>query len=207
MNTHPDRAFREDGGGSDPEHLLDQLLAHHRTQLTSAVTEALDTGTGSNALVPLRRELFHGLGPFKLAAPLGRTAADGTPESAAPSPSARLQEILTRLRDIRLMVDRVRASADLPSDVHTRTQTAATVLQCLHTGLQARTLARDQVHSLFQGLEAHTAYISTAMLGLRTPLSRHAVEEWLRTIGALRGVERMAMRFFRDADDNVPTQG
>lgn len=205
MNSHPDRAFREDGGGSDPEQLLDQVLAHHRTQLMSTVAAALETDTGSNALVPLRHDLFHGLKPFRLVTPSDRTAADNITESAAPS--ARLQEILTRLRDIRLMVERIRDTADLPSDVHARSQTVATVLHRLHTGLQARTLPPHQVHSLIRELEAHAAHIGTAMLGRRTPLSRHAVEEWLRMTGSLRKVERMVVRLFRDAGDNVSTQG
>ncbi|MFJ3799911.1 hypothetical protein ACIPSJ_26955 [Streptomyces sp. NPDC090088] len=84
------------------------------------MAEALDTETGSNVLTPLRRELFHGLGPFRLAVPLGPTAAGSITESAAPSPSARLQEVLTRLRDIRLMVERACAGTDVPPDVHTR---------------------------------------------------------------------------------------
>ncbi|MFJ3799912.1 hypothetical protein ACIPSJ_26960 [Streptomyces sp. NPDC090088] len=81
------------------------------------------------------------------------------------------------------------------------------VLQSLHTGLQARTLAHDQVHELFRELKMNTAHIGTAMLTLRTVLPRHTIEEWLRTAGSLRGVERMIVHLLRDADDNVPTQG
>ncbi|MEU9979557.1 hypothetical protein [Streptomyces sp. NPDC051014] len=208
MNTQPDRAFREDSGGNDPEQVLDQMLAHHRTRLTSVVAQALDTDTGSNALTPLRLQLIRGLKPLKLAAPSnGRQAADSNPDSATRPPAAGMQKVLTRLRDIRLVVERVCAHADLPSDVRTGAQTVTTALQRLHTGLQARTLPADQVHSLFREMEAHTAHIGTAMLALRTPLPRHAVEEWLRTTHSLRGVESMIVRLLRDADDNVPTQG
>jgi hypothetical protein len=206
MNSRTDRVLGE-GGRNDPEQLLDQLLAHHRTQLTSTVTDALNTDTGSTALAPLRRELFHGLKPLKLAAPTGCTAKDRTPESTPPLPPARLQDVLTQLRDIRLMVERTCAGTDVPTDIHTRTQSVVAALQCLHAGLQARNLDQGQVRSLFRELAEQTAHIGTSMLGQRTQLPRHIVEQWLRTTGSLQGVERIVLRLFRDADDNVPTQG
>ncbi|MEV8548170.1 hypothetical protein [Streptomyces sp. NPDC051572] len=206
MPGHTDPTFREGSGGNDPEHLLDQLLAHHRTQLTSAVAGALDTDTGSTALTPLSRDLFQGLKPFKLATSIDCTANAATPQSAVPPPAARLQEVLARLRDIRLMVERACASADLPTDSHTRAQTAVTVLRRLHAGLQARTLSHDQVCELFRELRDQTAHIGTSMLGLRTQFPRHIVEEWLRATGSLHGIERTVLRLFRDADNNVPTQ-
>jgi hypothetical protein len=206
MNSRTDRVLRE-GGRNDPEQMLDQLLAHHRTQLTSTVTDALDTATGSAALTPLCRDLFHGLNPLKLAALTGGAANDRTPASARPLPPARLQDILTQLRDIRLMVERAGASADVPTDIHTRTQNVVATLQRLHAGLQARNLTQGQVRALFRELAEHTAHIGTSMLGQRTQLPRHIVEQWLRTTGSLQGVERTVLRLFRDADDSVPTQG
>ncbi|MGW7071732.1 hypothetical protein ACWGII_22945 [Streptomyces sp. NPDC054855] len=206
MNSRTDRVLRE-GGRNDPEQLLDQLLAHHRTQLTSTVSDALDTDTGNTALAPLRRELFHGLKPFKLAAPTGRTAHDRTPASTQPLPPARLQDVLTRLRDIRLMAERACADADMPADIRTRTQSVVAALQRLHAGLQARNLTHGQVHALFRELAEQSAHIGTSMLGRPTQLPRHIVEQWLRTTGSLRGVEHTALRLFRDADDSVPTQG
>jgi len=201
------RTFREGDRGSDPEQLLDQILTHHRTHLTGAVAGALDTETGSTALAPLRCELFQGLKPFKLAAPVKRTPNARTAESTGPLPAARLEEVLTRLRDIRLMVERVRARPGLPADVHTRAHTIAVALQRLHAGLQARTLAHDQVHALFRELEEQSAHIGTSMLGLCTRMPRHAVEEWLRATGSLQGIKTTALRLFRNADDNVTTQG
>ena len=207
MPGHTEPTTREGGRGNDPEHLLDQLLAHHRTQLTSAVADALDTDTGSTALTPLCRELFRGLTPFKLAPPNGRAANAGTPQSASSLPVARLDEILTRLRDIRLMVERVLAGADLPIEIRTRAQAAVTVLQCLHAGLQARTLSHERVCVLFRELREQTAHIGTSMLGLGNRLPRNIVEEWLRAAGSLQGIERTVLRLFRDIDSNVPTQG
>lgn len=206
MNSRTDRVLRE-GGRNDPEQILDQLLAHHRTQLTSTVADALDTDTGSTALAPLCRELFHGLKPLKLAALTGCATNDRTPASAHPLPPARLHDVLTRLRDIRLMVERACAGADVPTDIHTRTQSVVAALQRLHAGLQARNLTQSQVRALFRELAEHTAHIGTSMLGQRTQLPRHIVEQWLRATGSLQGVERTVLRLFRDADDNVPTQG
>lgn len=208
MNSRTDRSLRDGGGGggNDPEQLLDQLLAHHRTHLMSTVADALDTDTGTTALAPLRRELFHGLKPLELATPTGSTADDSTAGPADPLPAARLQEVLTRLRDIRLTVEKVRAGSDVPLDVRARTQTALTALRRLHVGLQARNLTHDQVRALFRQLGEQTAYIGTSMLRLRTRLPQHVVEEWLRTIGSLQGVEHTVLRLFRDADDHVPTQ-
>lgn len=202
MPGHTDPTSRE---GSDCDQLLDQLLAHHRTQLTDTVADALDTG--STALGPLHRDLFQGLNPLKIATPVGCTVNAGTPESAVPLPAARLQEVLTRLRDIRMMVERACASADLPTDIHSRAQTAVTALQCMHAGLQARNLSHDRVCELFRELRAHTTHIGTSMLALRTQVPQHIVEEWLRATGSLQGIERMALRLFRNADNNVPTQG
>ncbi|MER7179113.1 hypothetical protein ABT404_06465 [Streptomyces hyaluromycini] len=208
MNTHPDRPSREDGGGSnDPEQLLDQLLAHHRTQLTNTVAEALDTDTGNAALAPLRRELFHGLKPLKLTAPIASPPAGSTTRSTAPLPAARLQEILTRLRDFRLIVERTCTGTDVPVDVCLRAQTVLTALQRLHAGLQAHNLAHGQVRVLFAHLREQSAHIGTAMLQRRTQLPRHTIEEWLRVTGSLRGIERTALSLFRDAGDNVATQG
>ncbi|MGW3938406.1 hypothetical protein [Streptomyces phaeochromogenes] len=204
MPGHTDPTSRE---GSDSDQLLDQLLAHHRTQLTDTVTDALDTDTGSTALGPLRRELFHGLNPLKLATPVGCTANASTPESAVPLPAARLQEVLTRLRDIRLMVERACASPDLPTDIHIRAQTAVTALQRMHAGLQARSLSHDRVCELFRELREQTAHIGTSMLALRTQMPRHIVEEWLRVTGSLQGIEGATLRLFRNAGNNVPTQG
>ncbi|WP_030327083.1 hypothetical protein [Streptomyces sp. NRRL B-3229] len=206
MNSRTDRVLGE-GGRNDPEQLLDQLLARHRTQLTSTVTNALDTDTGSTALAPLRRELFHGLKPLKLAAPTGCTANDRTPETNPPLPPARLQDVLTQLRDIRLMVEQTCADADVPTDLHTRSHSVITALQRLHAGLQGRNLTQNQVRALFRELAEQTAHIGTSMLGQRTQLPRHIVEQWLRTTGSLQGIERTALRLFRDADDSVPTQG
>jgi len=206
MNSRTDRVLRE-GGRKDPEQMLDQLLAHHRTQLTSTLTDALDTDTGSTALAPLRRELFHGLKPLKIAAPTGCTANDRTPEYAPPLLPASLQNVLTQLRDIRLMVERTCADADVPTDIHTRTHGVVDALQRLHAGLQARNLTQNQVRALFRELVEQTAHIGTSMLGQRTQLPRHIVEQWLRTTGSLQGVERTVLRLFRDADDSVPTQG
>ncbi|WP_043687385.1 hypothetical protein [Streptomyces xylophagus] len=207
MNRPTHRTLREGDGGNDPQQLLDQVLTHHRTHLTSAVTAALDTETGSTALAPLRCELFQGLKPFKLAAPVKRTTSTHTADPATPLPATRLEEVLTRLRDIRLMVERVRARTGLPPDVHTRAHTVATALQRLHAGLQARTLAHDQVHALFRELEEQSAHIGTSMLRLHTQLPRHTVEEWLRATSSLQGIKTTALRLFRNADDNVTTQG
>lgn len=81
MNSPTHRTSREGIDGNGPEHRLDQLLAHHHTQLTSAVADALDTDTGSAALAPLNRDLFHGLKPLQLPAP---SSAQPTP--ARPNP-------------------------------------------------------------------------------------------------------------------------
>ncbi|MFJ5064569.1 hypothetical protein ACIP96_34755 [Streptomyces nigra] len=198
-----------ESGSNDAEQLLDQLLAHHRTHLTNAVADALDTSTGSTALSPLRREIFHGIKPFQLAAtPPGCTSsshtADPTPPSAAAS---RLQDVLTRLCDIRLTMEKVRAGTGTSTDLQTRAQTVLTRLQHLHTGLQARSLTHDQARMLFGQLKEQAAHIGTSMLGLHTPLPRHMVEEWLRTTGSLGNMERTVLHLLRDADDNVPTQG
>ncbi|MGW4889836.1 hypothetical protein [Streptomyces murinus] len=206
MNSRTDRSLRDGGGGNDPEQLLDHLLAHHRTHLMSTVADALDTDTGTTALTPLRRELFHGLKPLELAAPTRSTTEDSTAEPAIPLPAARLQEVLTQLRDIRLTVEKVRAGSDVSADVKARAQTALTCLRRLHVGLQARDLTHDQVRALFRQLGEQTAYIGTSMLQLSIRLPRHVVEEWLRTSGSLQGIERTVLRLFRDADDHVPTQ-
>ncbi|MEU0414756.1 hypothetical protein ABZ307_44295 [Streptomyces griseorubiginosus] len=203
MPGHTDPTTRE---GSDADQLLDQLLAHHRTQLTDTVTHALDTDTGSTALGPLRRELFQGLTPVTLAAPVGCTANASTPDSAVLLPAARLQEVLTRLRDIRLMVERTCASADLPTDIHIRAQNAVTTLQRIHTGLQARNLSHNRVCELFRELREQTVHIGTSMLARRTQTPPHIAEEWLRGTASLQGIERTALRLFRNTDDSVPTQ-
>ncbi|MYQ97472.1 MULTISPECIES: hypothetical protein [unclassified Streptomyces] len=212
MNSRTDRSLRDGGGGNDPEQLLDRLLAHHRSHLMSTVADALDTDTGTTALAPLRRELFHGLTPLQLTAPTASTtddstADDSTAESAVPLPAARLQEVLVQLRDIRLTVEKVRAGSDVSADAKTRAQTALTCLRRLHVGLQARDLTHDQVRALFRQLGEQTAYIGTSMLQLDIRLPRHVVEEWLRTSGSLQGIERTVLRLFRDADDHAPTQG
>ncbi|MFK0136756.1 hypothetical protein [Streptomyces murinus] len=206
MNSRTDRSLRDGGGGNDPEQLLDRLLAHHRSHLMSTVADALDTDTGTTALAPLRRELFHGLTPLQLTAPTASTTDDNTSEPAVPLPAPRLQEVLTQLRDIRLTVEKVRAGSDVSADAKTRAQTALTCLRRLHVGLQARDLTHDQVRALFRQLGEQTAYIGTSMLQLNIRLPRHVVEEWLRTSGSLQGIERTVLRLFRDADDHVPTQ-
>lgn len=203
MNSHADRAFREDGR-NDPELRLDQLLARYRATLTGAVTGALDTDAGSTALAPLHRELFHGLQPLKLGTPASCTNA-GTPDSIPPS--ARLERALTQLRDIRLMVERVQSGADPSADVYTGAQNVLTALQCLHTGLQAKNLSFEQVFSLIRELRDQTARIGTSMLELHTCLPYHLVEEWLRATVRLQHLERTVWRLFRGADDNVTSQG
>ncbi|TGZ14990.1 hypothetical protein DV517_64730 [Streptomyces sp. S816] len=206
MNSRTDRSLRDGGGGNDPEQLLDRLLAHHRSHLMSTVADALDTDTGTTALAPLRRELFHGLTPLQLTAPTASTTDDNTAEPAVPLPAPRLQEVLTQLRDIRLTVEKVRAGSDVSADAKNRAQTALTCLRRLHVGLQARDLTHDQVRALFRQLGEQTAYIGTSMLQLNIRLPRHVVEEWLRTSGSLQGIERTVLRLFRDADDHAPTQ-
>lgn len=189
-----------EGRRGDPEEVLDRLLSLHRTQLTNTVAEALDVTTGKAALAPLRRELFHGLKALKL------DGAAGSPVDG-PVPGGGLQEVLARLRDIRLMVERMGAGVELSADVQGSGQAVVVAVRRLHAGLQARSLTYDQVHVLFRELRERTACIGTSMLGLRTPLPQHTVEGWLRAIGALDRVERTVLRLFRDADDNVPTQG
>ncbi|MFD9112361.1 hypothetical protein [Streptomyces bottropensis] len=206
MNSHTDRSLRDGGEGNDSEQLLDQLLTHHRIHLSSAVADALDIHTGSTALAPLRRELFHGLKPLELGASAGPTAKDSTAESAAPIQAARLEEVLTRLRGIKLIAERVCACTDPSAAVHARAQAVVTVLQKLHSGLQERHLTRGQAHVLFRQLSEETARIATTMLHLRTQLPQHVVEEWLRRTGSLGHVERSVYRLFKNVDDNVPTQ-
>lgn len=205
MNSGTDRSFRE-SGGNDPDQRLERLLAEHRTLLTDAVANALDTGTGSTALAPLRRESFHGLKPLKLAAaPTARTANSSTSAPALPPPGPRLHEALARLRDIKLMVEKVRADEGMPLDGHARAHTVLTALQHLHAGLEAGSVAHDQVRALFKELKEQAAHIGTLMLGPRTQLPRHVVEQWLRAAGTLDRIERIVLRLLRDAD--VPTQG
>lgn len=122
-------------------------------------------------------------------------------------PAACLQDVLTRLRDIWLMVERTHTSTGWPADIRTRAQTVVTTLQRLHAGLQARTLAHHQVRALFRQLREHSAHIGTSMLALRTQAPQHAVEEWLRAASSLQRIETMVLRLFKNADDNVTTQG
>lgn len=207
MNSPTHRTSREGIDGNGPEHRLDQLLAHHHTQLTSAVADALDTDTGSAALAPLNRDLFHGLKPLQLPAPLQCPADTSTAKPTMLPPAACLQDVLTRLRDIWLMVERTHTSTGWPADIRSRAQTVVTTLQRLHAGLQARTLARHQVRALFRQLREHSAHIGTSMLALRTQAPEHAVEEWLRAASSLQRIETMVLRLFKNADDNVTTQG
>lgn len=88
-----------------------------------------------------------------------------------------------------------------------RAQTVLTMLQRLHTGLQARTLAHQQVRALLRELREHSAHIGTSMLALRTQVPQHAVEEWLRAAMALQRIEATVLRLFKNTDDSVPTQG
>ncbi|MCX5328754.1 MULTISPECIES: hypothetical protein [unclassified Streptomyces] len=207
MNSPIHRTSREGVGANGPEHRLDQLLAHHHTQLTSAVADALDTDTGSAALTPLNRDLFHGLKPLQLPAPVECPADNSTAQLTAPLPVARLEDALTRLRDIKLMVERTYAGTGCPADIRTRAQTVVTTLERLHAGLQARTLAYHQVCVLFRELREHSAHIGTSMLALRTQVPQHAVEEWLRAASSLQRSQTTVLRLFKNADDNVTTQG
>lgn len=204
MNDHTVRG----GGSKEPEQLLDQLLARHRTRLTSNVADALDTSTGSTALTPLRRELFHGIKPLKLAAaPSGCTSSSHTADLTPPPAAGRLQDVLTRLRDIMPTMEKVSAGAGPSTDLQSMVQTALTTLQHLHTGLRTRGLTHDQTRVLFRELTEQAAHIGTSMLGLNTPLPSHIVEEWLRAAGSLGRMERTVLSLLKDADDSVPTQG
>ncbi|EKX66003.1 hypothetical protein [Streptomyces ipomoeae] len=154
MNNRTDHTIGE-GGSNDPEQLLNQLLAHHRTHLTNAVADALDTSTGRTALSPLRREIFHGIKPLKLAAPPpGCTSNSQTADPTPPLAASRLQGVLTRLCDIRLTTEKVCAGTGTSTDIQTRAQTVLTRLQHLHAGLQARSLTHDQARMLFEQLRS-----------------------------------------------------
>ncbi|NNN34340.1 hypothetical protein HLK59_29045 [Streptomyces sp. S3(2020)] len=207
MNSPAHRTSREGVGGKGPEDRLDQLLAHHHTQLTSAVADALDTVSGSAALAPLNRDLFHGLKPLQLSAPVECPADNSTPQLAVPLLAVRLQDVLTRLRDIKLMVERTHTDTGWPADIRTRAHTMVTTLERLRAGLQARTLAHGQVRALFRELREHSAYIGTSMLALRTQAPQHAVEQWLRAASTLRRIETTVLRLFKNSDDNVTAQG